>query len=158
MSFIKEKNFLFPLTPLSKKQKVVFRHGCLQEERDAGGRERLLCCCIYLQGLWLQCSVMLLWRAVSCGSSPCQQDSSRVAAQGGLAVQGKLILLDGLNRTRACYCAAFPLFSSSSWFSSKITQNFSFLRQIYPGWKLKGQTHSCVIYYRWNQGLAPRAR
>lgn len=125
MSFSKEKPLLLPLTPLSKKQKVNLGMGvCKKKEMQVEGISLHV---VYIcKNCGLQCSVMLLWRAVSCDSSPCQQDSSRIAAQGRLAVQGKLILLDGLNRMRACYCPSFPLFSSPSWFSSDFTQNFSF--------------------------------
>lgn len=72
MSFSKEKTLLFPSDPtLSKKQKVIFRHGCLQEERDVG--EGISLHVVYIcKNCGLQCSVMLLWRAVSCESSPCQ--------------------------------------------------------------------------------------
>lgn len=64
MSFSKEKTFLLPLnplTPLSKKQKVTSRHGCLQEEGDAGGKDKLAYCCMYLQELWfgVLCDVAL---------------------------------------------------------------------------------------------------
>lgn len=52
----------------------------------------------------------------------------QLAARGRLAVQGKVIPSDGLNRMSACYCPSFSLFCSPSWLNSDFAQIFFVLR------------------------------